>query len=153
MEEGTERLEQAGLRVEGGMCLVRFGWYGGYAQMQERGYHMEAVYDIWEDFMSHMEDEEQPLANPSKWFPEFEWSTERAPEGLHPAQLARLVIAEYLSSGKLLRPPARLDADYDSAGGAWVSIRSREGNTSAPCARRLLALSRRELSSRRLKTS
>lgn len=124
MEEACEKLEAAGLRVEGGVCLVRFGWYGGYARMQERGYHMEAVYDIWDDFMAHMEDETQPLANPTKWFPEFEWSTERAPDGLHPAQLARIVITEYLTSGKLLRPPARLDHDYDSSGGAWISIRS-----------------------------
>src|SRR4030095_4221946 len=104
MEEGTERLEQAGLRVEGGICLVRFGWYGGYARMQERGYHMEAVYDIWDDFMSQMKDEEVPLANPSKWFPEFRWSTERAPERLHPAELARRVISKYLLSGELLQP-------------------------------------------------
>ena len=126
MTEAIERLEEAGLRVEGGICLVRFGWHGGYALMQERGYHMEAVYDIWDDFIAHMDDEEKPLANPSKWFPEFEWHTETAPEGLHPALLARAVISEYLSSGKLLRPPAALDRDYDSAGGAWVSIRSRE---------------------------
>jgi len=126
MTEATERLESAGLRVEGGICLVRFGWRNGYALMQERGYHMEAVYDIWDDFIAHMDDEEKPLANPSKWFPAFEWSTEQAPEDLHPAQLARLVVSEYLSSGKLLRPPERLDKDYDSEGGAWVSIRSRE---------------------------
>src|ERR1700686_5562919 len=125
MEEATERLEQAGLRVEGGIGLVRFGWYGGYALMQERGYHMEAVYEIWDDFIHHMEDEEKPLTNPSKWFPEFSWSSRRAPEQLHPAHLARLVVAEYLSSGQLLRPPKHLDSDYDSSGGAWVSIRSR----------------------------
>ena len=126
MTEATERLEAAGLRVEGGICLVRFGWRNGYALMQERGYHMEAVYDIWDDFIAHMDDEDKPLANPSKWFPAFEWSTEQAPENLHPAQLARLVVSEYLLSGKLLRPPERLDKDYDSEGGAWVSIRSRE---------------------------
>jgi orotate phosphoribosyltransferase/AMMECR1 domain-containing protein len=125
MEEATERLEQAGLRVEGGIGLVRFGWYGGYARMQERGYHMEAVYDIWNDFIHHMEDEEKPLTNPSKWFPEFNWSSRRAPEQLHPAHLARLVVAEYLASGQLLRPPKHFDSDYDSSGGAWVSIRSR----------------------------
>jgi AMMECR1 domain-containing protein len=73
-----------------------------------------------------MDNEEKPLANPSKWFPAFEWSTEQAPEHLHPAQLARLIVSEYLSSGKLLRPPKHLDKDYDSEGGAWVSIRSRE---------------------------
>ncbi len=126
MTEATERLEEAGLRVEGGICLVRFGWHGGYALMQERGYHMEAVYDIWTDFIAHMEDEDKPLANPTKWFPAFEWHTETAPERLHPAQLARLVVSEYLSSGKLLRPPQHLDKHYDSAGGAWVSIRSRQ---------------------------
>lgn len=125
MEEATERLEEAGLRVEGGICLVRFGWYGGYGRMQERGYQMAALYDIWDDFISAMKDEEQPLANPSKWFPKFEWHTEQAPERLHPAQLARIVISEYLSSGRLLLAPLTLDHDYDSSGGAWVSIRSR----------------------------
>jgi orotate phosphoribosyltransferase/AMMECR1 domain-containing protein len=126
MTEACERLEEAGLRVEGGVALVRFGWYGGYALMQERGYHVEAVYDIWEDFIYHMDGEEKPLRNPSKWFPEISRSERSAPDGLHPARLARTVIEEYLSTGELLRPPARLDANYDSAGGAWVSVRSRE---------------------------
>jgi len=125
MREGTERLEAAGLRVEGGICLVRFGWQNGYALMQQSGYHMEAVYDIWTDFIAHMDDEEQPLANPSKWFPSFEWSSDQAPEHLHPAELARVVVSEYLSTRKLLRPPESLDKKYNSSGGAWVSIRSR----------------------------
>src|SRR5262249_4168972 len=124
MTEACEVLEQAGFRVEGAVFLVRFGWYGGYARMQERGYHVEAVYDIWDDFISYMEDEEKLLANPSKWFPEFAWSDRTAPEGLHPADLARQTISEYLASNQLLRPPQRLDSDYASSGGAWVSIRS-----------------------------
>jgi len=126
MTEVTERLEAAGLRVEGGICLVRFGWHNGYALMQQRGYHMEAVFDIWDDFIAYMDDEDRPLANPSKSFPEFAWHTDTAPENLHPAHLARIVVSEYLSSGKLLRPPQQLDKNYDSAGGAWVSIRSRQ---------------------------
>lgn len=126
MEEGCERLEEAGLRVEGGVCMVRFGWHGGYALMQERGYHVEALYDIWDDFIYHMEDEDKPLLNPSKWFPDFRWSARRAPERLHPAHLARAVISEYLASQELLRAPERLDDVYDSSGGAWVSVRARE---------------------------
>ncbi|HKR01710.1 MAG TPA: AMMECR1 domain-containing protein [Pyrinomonadaceae bacterium] len=125
MTEACEHLEEAGLRVEGCVSVVRFGWYGGYALMQERGYHVEAVYDIWEDFISRMEDEEQPLSNPSKWFPKFQSSERRAPEGLHPASLARLVMAEYLATGQLLGAPRSLDKDYDSSGGAWISVRSR----------------------------
>src|SRR5215510_4289674 len=80
MTEATERLEEAGLRVEGGICLVRFSWQNGYALMQQAGYHMETVYDIWDDFIAYMDDEEKPLANPSKWFPKFEWHTDHAPE-------------------------------------------------------------------------
>jgi orotate phosphoribosyltransferase/AMMECR1 domain-containing protein len=125
MEEACARLEEAGLRVEGGVCLVRFGWHGGYALMQERGYHFEAVYDIWDDFIRHMEDEYQPPPNPTKCFPEFEWSGERAPEGLHPARLARLAVSEVLTSNRLPRAPRRLDREYDSRGGAWVSLRPR----------------------------
>jgi orotate phosphoribosyltransferase/AMMECR1 domain-containing protein len=126
MKEGCKILEDAGLRVEGGVALVRFGWDAGYAAMQERGYHMEAVYDIWEDFMARMEGEKLPPRNPSKWFPEFQWSTRCAPEQLHPAHLARVVLLHYLESGQLMRPPRQMDADYDSSGGVWVSIRSRE---------------------------
>ena len=125
LEEACARLEEAGLRVEGAVCLVRFGWHGGYAAMQERGYHCEAVYDIWDDFIYHMEDEYQPPLNPTKSFPDFQWSDERAPEGLHPAELARLAVSEFLTSGRLPRAPQSLDAAYDSAGGAWVSLRSR----------------------------
>src|SRR5215467_517845 len=126
MQEGCKILEAAGLRVEGGVALVRFGWYGGYGAMQERGYHMEAVYDIWDDFMTRMEGEQLPRRNPSKWFPEFHWSEQQAPERLHPAQLARVVLTDYITSERLLRPPAELDSCYDAAGGAWVSVRSRD---------------------------
>ncbi|HWF06384.1 MAG TPA: AMMECR1 domain-containing protein [Candidatus Angelobacter sp.] len=123
--EALERLESAGLRVEGIVCLVRFGWLSGYSSIQERGYHVEALFDIHDDLMASMEGEVKPIANPSKVLPRFEWSAERAPEGLHPTELARIVLNEYLSTGKLLRPAARLDRDYDSSGGAWVSLRSK----------------------------
>jgi AMMECR1 domain-containing protein len=75
--------------------------------------------------MANMEGEAKPVVNPSKIFPAFEWSGEKAPEGLHPAALARIALMEYLETGKLLRPPERLDRDYDSSGGAWVSLRSQ----------------------------
>jgi orotate phosphoribosyltransferase/AMMECR1 domain-containing protein len=125
--EGVRKLEEAGLRVEGCVTLVRFGWEGGCSDFAERGYHVEAIYDIFEDLMSRMEGEKGPDYNPTKWFPDFGWSVRRAPEGLHPAILAREVLREYFSSGEWLAPPRSLDRDdYDSRGGAWVSIRSRE---------------------------
>ncbi len=125
--EGVAKLEEAGLRVEGCVALVRFGWEGGCSEFAERGHHVEAIYDIFEDFMSRMEGEKGPDYNPTKWFPDFIRSARRAPEGLHPAHLAREVLREYFTSGELLAPPRSLDRDdYDSRGGAWVSIRSRQ---------------------------
>lgn len=123
--EARERLESAGLRVEGAVSLVRFGWFSGYSNIQEQGYHVESLFDIHDDFMANMEGEARPVVNPSKVFPIFEWSSERVPEGLHPAALARIALMEYLETGKLLRPPECLDRDYDSSGGAWVSLRSQ----------------------------
>ncbi len=127
VSQGIATLEAAGLRVEGCVALVRFGWEGGVSDLQERGYHVEAIYDIFEDVMSRMEGEEGPNYNPTKIFPEFQWSARCAPEGLHPAHLARAILQEFFASGEVLRPPANLDRrDYDSSGGAWVSLRSRQ---------------------------
>jgi AMMECR1 domain-containing protein len=35
-------------------------------------------------------------------------------------------LLEYLETGRVLQPPQDLDREYDSAGGAWVSLRSRD---------------------------
>jgi orotate phosphoribosyltransferase/AMMECR1 domain-containing protein len=126
MQQACNTLREAGIRVEGGVCLVRFGWYGGYARMQEQGYRVAAVSDIWTDFMYYMEDEPKPIGNPTKLFPKFEWSGAQAPENLHPAELARIALREFITSGTLPRPPQRLDGDYPAEGGAWVSLRSRQ---------------------------
>ena len=126
MQLACDTLRDAGIRVEGGIFLVRFGWYGGFARMQEQGYHVEAVTDIWSDFIYHMDDEPKPIGNPTKIFPKFQWSEAGAPDKLHPAELARIAMREYLTSGTLPRPPHSLDSDYPAQGGAWVSLRSRE---------------------------
>jgi orotate phosphoribosyltransferase/AMMECR1 domain-containing protein len=125
MAECAQRLTAAGLFVEGGVCLVRFGWHGGFSYMQGAGYRMESLYDIWDDFMAHMPNEEVPPKNPTRVLPEVVWARRRAPEGLHPAQLARQVMGEYLRTGKVLRPPSRLDRPRDGRGGLWVSVRPR----------------------------
>jgi AMMECR1 domain-containing protein/orotate phosphoribosyltransferase len=123
--KGCEHLGNAGLRVEGGVCLVHFGWEFGIADGLERGFHMEALFDLYEDLMPNMAGEPKPVHNPSQEFPALNWSTAQAPEDLHPAHLARLGLLEYLTTGTLLRPPARMDRSYDSSGGAWVSLRSQ----------------------------
>lgn len=126
MDECVTRLEQAGLRVEGGVCLVRFGYDGGFARMRARGYQMLALYDIWDDFIANMPDETPLALNPTKVFPSMPPSRAKAPEGLHPSELARRVISEALRTGKLLRPPRRIEGRYDGDGGVWVSLRPRD---------------------------
>jgi len=123
--KGCERLENAGLRVEGGVFLVHFGWEFGFADGIERGLHMEALFDRFEDLIPNLEGESKPVANPSRVFPAFTWSSAQASDGLHPAHLARLALLEYLTTGTLIRPPLRMDRTYDSSGGAYVSVRSR----------------------------
>ncbi|MEE8583679.1 MAG: AMMECR1 domain-containing protein, partial [Acidobacteriota bacterium] len=123
MTECSKLLEKAGLFVEGGLCLVRFGWYGGIARILEGGYHMESLYDIYSDFMHHMDDEPEIVLNPTKTYPAPEWNQQPAPEGLHPAQLA---MQECLKTGHLPQAPRSLDRHYDSSGGIWISVRSKQ---------------------------
>jgi orotate phosphoribosyltransferase/AMMECR1 domain-containing protein len=128
MQQCRDILEAEGFRVEGGICLVRFDWYGGFALMQEQGYHMETLFDVDRDIVPHLEDEPRPVLNPSKRYPQVRlpWHTEAAPEGLSPTELARKVLAEFLSTGKLLFPPETLDQDYAHQGGCYVSLRERD---------------------------
>ena len=76
--------------------------------------------------MYHMDDEPKPVANPTKILSRLRWSDAQAPEHLHPAELARIALREFVASGSLPRPPQTLDGDYPAAGGAWVSLRSRQ---------------------------
>ncbi|MDQ6616296.1 MAG: AMMECR1 domain-containing protein [Actinomycetota bacterium] len=121
----ADALEAAGFQVEGGVCLVRFDYGRGVLRMVERGYRMAAVFDIYTDFMSAMVDEEPILANPTKRFGPLNPAPRRAPDGVHPAELAREVIGEYLERQLVVGAPARLDRAYDSSGGCWVSLRRR----------------------------
>ncbi len=118
-------LEEAGFQVEGGVSLVRFCYERGTAKMLEHGYRMAAVFDIYEDFIQHMDGEAPYILNPTKNFGTLSRSSRRAAEALHPTQLARDVMVEYVRSGQVLGAPDRMDCGYDSAGGCWVSLRRR----------------------------
>lgn len=125
MRKCARELEEAGFQIEGGVSLVRFCYERGTTKMLERGYKMAAVFDIYEDFIRQMDDEAPYIVNPTKNFGTLSLSPRRAAEGLHPTQLARDVIVEYVRSGQVLQIPERMDRRYDSAGGCWVSLRRR----------------------------
>ncbi|MGE0403703.1 MAG: AMMECR1 domain-containing protein [Kofleriaceae bacterium] len=119
-------LEEAGLRVLGAVCLVRFAWYGGYARMQAGGYHMEHVFDSERDLWPRVDpDRERIPYNPSTIVPPFTYAAEVAPDGIHAAAYAREVLLGALHGTPVRRPPQVFDRPYDGAGGVWVSVRSR----------------------------
>ncbi len=128
MQKCRDILEAEGFRVEGGVCLVRFDWYGGFALMQEQGYHMETLFDVDRDIAPCLENEPRPVLNPSKHYTRVtpQWHEQAAAEGLSPMALARQVLGEFLASGKLLRPPETLDRQYSHQGGCYVSLRERD---------------------------
>lgn len=128
MQNCRDTLEADGFRVEGGICLVRFGWYGGFGLMQEQGYHMETVFDIDDDVSPRIDSEPRVLQNPTKFYLEHKlpWHKHKAPEGLSPTALARSVLSEYLSSGQLLQVPDQLDQTYVHQGGCFVSVRQKD---------------------------
>jgi len=121
----ARRLEEAGFQVEGGVCLVRFGYDRGTARMLEAGYRAATVFDIYEDFIRFMDGEPNYQLNPTKQLLRPAEAGRCAAEGLHPAVLAREVMAEYLRSGQVLGAPLSLDRTYDGDGGCWVSVRLR----------------------------
>lgn len=121
----ARRLEEAGFQVEGGVCLVRFGYDRGTARMVEAGYRAATVFDIHEDFIRFMDGEPDYPLNPTKQLLPPAPAGRCATEGLHPAVLAREVMAEYLRSGQVLRAPITVDRAYDGSGGCWVSVRRR----------------------------
>src|SRR5262249_11111319 len=124
MQLACRHLEDAGIRVEGGIFLVRFGWYGGYARLQELGYHVEAGSGILTHFIYHKGDKPPPGGNPSEVFPRAPVSAAVAPEALPQAEVAGLPPRAFGATGEPARPPLTLDADYPADGGVWVSLRS-----------------------------
>jgi orotate phosphoribosyltransferase/AMMECR1 domain-containing protein len=125
MMKCIEALEAGGLHVEGGVVLVRFGFGGGWARMISRGLRMEMVFDVFRDMVPIADPARVVPANLSDRLPPFAWADAAAPDGIHPTALARSVIEAFLAKAPIPRPPARLDAEYDTSGGCFVSARSR----------------------------
>jgi orotate phosphoribosyltransferase/AMMECR1 domain-containing protein len=122
-----EKLHEAGFRVEGGVCLARFGFEGGWARLRERGLHMETVYDVYDDFVPLVDGPEHaPPRNASRVAPPVERADEPFEDGLHPAHLARRVMERFLAGEPIPRAPERFDREHDAAGGVFVSVRSLE---------------------------
>jgi AMMECR1 domain-containing protein len=113
-------LEAEGLTVEGVVCIVEFSGYGAVEWLRGRGYRVETVFDIWGDL------ERPGVAPPPPPDPTLvQWTEDRAPSGLSPAQLGRLVLQTLSRTGRAPRPPATMDARYDSRGGVFLSVRRR----------------------------
>jgi orotate phosphoribosyltransferase/AMMECR1 domain-containing protein len=123
---GHKALTEAGLHVEGAVCLVRFSYEGVAALEEDLGLHVESVYDVWHDLMPRIPGELNWTGNPTRQLDGLVFGPHAAPERLHPCALARAAMRELLKSGKLLRPPKTLDDAYDARGGVFVSLRLKK---------------------------
>gem|GEM_PF-3033396 len=97
--------------------------------LEERGYRVRAIYDVYDDMAPIMEPECLPRHTP--WRAEgIIWQQNAAPEGLSPFALARLYLREAFGTGTMPRPPVRLAGDIASPGGMWVSARTLDTGSS-----------------------
>jgi orotate phosphoribosyltransferase/AMMECR1 domain-containing protein len=118
--EATRALEAEGVEVEGAICLVDFAGYGGVPWLEARGYRVRTVYSVWDDLGRS--------TPPPRFGPGDDvvpWSDATVPSGLDPAGIARFVAAAVCATGRVPRPPDRLDREYECRGGTFVSIRRR----------------------------
>jgi orotate phosphoribosyltransferase len=119
IREAARFLREAGAEVAGAVTLVRFAYEPVAAAQAELRFPIRSVFDVERDFGGHVP---VPPPNPSRVFGEPRWGP-KAPEGLSAPALARAVMAHWLKTGRVLRPPRRLDRRYDTAGGCFVSVR------------------------------
>lgn len=122
MLNGIQALEEEGLHVEGGVCLVNFPWRGGTERLTGLGYRIEALYDVWKDLEMAL----PPSVPLFKQVMPEQWGDIKIEAGLHPASAARRVAEIYLETGVIPTPPDRLDDAYQAPGGTFVSFRYRE---------------------------
>ncbi len=126
MLQCARHLAEAGLEVEGGLCLVRFGWTGVARVERATGRRVLSIFDVETDLAPHIPNEPLQLENPTRVFPALKRSTRGAPEGIDACGLARLAIEEWLAHHQVLRAPRRLDRTWPHAGGTYVSLRKRD---------------------------
>ncbi|AIY41643.1 Orotate phosphoribosyltransferase [Collimonas arenae] len=112
-------IEDEGAEVEGAIVLAQFPHRGGFDWANANGYRTEAIFDIWSDLgMAHtLPHPLPPYAPPTGSVP--------APEGLHPAALARFAATTYLTTGVAPLAPRSMDRSYEDPGGVFVSFRER----------------------------
>ncbi len=119
LNNAIQAVEDEGGEVEGSIALVHFPFRGGIEFGNSHGYRAETIFDIWRDL------EMTPEEPPSDRHYAAIMRSERFPDGLHPAVLARKVAECYLTTGSVPQPPRALDREYDARGGTFVSIRRK----------------------------
>jgi len=121
---GIRVLERNGFRVEGAICLVDFPYRGGHERAEALGYHVESLFDIWEDLQV-----KRPVHVPGfQRVGEFRFGDKPVPDELSPAEVARRVAEQLLRDGTIPKPPRTLGKKLVAPGGVWVSFRDRQTN-------------------------
>ena len=115
-------LEENGFEVEGVLCVVRFTYDSGFGLLEENGYRVSALYDVYDDLVPMLEPENRPDPDPLR-AKDIVWRDDAAADGLSPFALARLYLRGALAEGAMPRPPRSLAMSLPCEGGLWVSMR------------------------------
>ncbi len=122
--KAAQILERNGYEVEGTVCLVDFSYRGGRERAQARGYKGQVPLRCGRTLKIRV----ASVRRPTSLVPRV-WSPMSAPEGCHPAVVARRVAEHFIQTAEVLRPPDRFDREEDGRGGVWVSFRRRADDT------------------------
>ncbi|HEX8700123.1 MAG TPA: hypothetical protein VF815_14860, partial [Myxococcaceae bacterium] len=118
-------LSRAGLWVEGGVSLVRAGYLQSASRLRALGVPMFALYNL--DEVNPELRAGQEKADSDQALPLESYAPGKVPEGLRPAELARLAATTVVGTRKLLRPPRRVTGQFAAAGGLRVRVQPKDG--------------------------
>lgn len=118
IRDGIQAVEAAGLVVEGVVAIVDFA-AGVVEWLSAAGYRVATVFDVWRDLEMSNEPAPAPVESTAPG------RSDRLPDGLPAAEVAKRVAHCYRSCGLIPRPPAQLDVEYPYTGGVFVSVRRR----------------------------
>ena len=121
----AEILEDNGYEVEGVICVVSFSYDSGFGLLEERGFKVASLFDLYDDLAPIMQPELVPTADAHKGA-NVPWDNELADNGLNAFTLARAALHYGIEFDAMPKPPELLAHPISCEGGLTVSLRNKD---------------------------
>ncbi len=120
----AEILEANGFEVEGVVCVVSFSYDSGYGLLEERGFKVASLFDLYDDLAPIMQSELIPDSESYKGAT-VTWDNEVADSGLGVFALTRAALHYGNEFGAMPQPPEFLAHPLNCDGGLTISLRQK----------------------------